>query len=352
MKYSCVLERLRITFCMRRLLLKKNQVPNMQNTAFIRFCLAAFALYFSFSAMSIADSQPWVVDSVSGDVYVRQINQEGNNNSKAVIPGTVLWAPFEVITGRDGKARFQRGADRIEVSPNSAIELGADIEESAGALSRIKLMLGIALFNVDKMPKRGFEVETPFLVSVVKGTTFSVRVGARAAGVSLVEGRLLVLNGSRENGLMIDPGQTAYSDPNDKKVYVIDTDKLDSKYEQLLSRATVQGQGEDGGVADVTSWSLMTSTSAPLVRSAGSVPVDASPLVGGALETAGSLTGAVDSTAQSLTNTLSDTVLGGAVSGFDSGGSQLLGGGQGLIGGEPSVVEQLPLAIQLPLPLI
>lgn len=331
----------------------------MRFSRYLRFYIALLSLFFLSQPLHAAESQPWIVDTVSGDVYARQAEQN-TGESKNVVPGTVLWAPFEVITGRDGKASLARGTDRIDVSPNSVIQLGADNVEPAGILSQIRLQLGIALFKVDKLPKRGFEVETPFLVSVVKGTTFTVRVGTRAAGASLVEGSLLVMNGSREAGVLIVPGQTAYADSVEQQVHVTNTIDLDSSYEQLMSQVSIDNRGTDGGLADVAGWSLMGSVYAPMNLGGNSGPVDASGLVGGVQQAASGLTGTVDSTAQTLTNTLSDTVLGGALAGLDSGAGQLLGSGStgGLLGGGEGTSEGItsgvvlpPITLPVPLPL-
>lgn len=294
---------------------------------YLRLYVALFTLCLMSYPLQAAEAQPWIVDSVSGDVYVRQSSPEGKGNSKNVVPGTILWAPFEVITGGEGKARLQRGEDRIEVSPNSVVELGADSTEPSGVLSHVKLMLGLALFQVDKLPQRGFEIETPFLVSVVKGTTFTVRVGTRAAGVSLEEGSLLVLNGSREAGVSIVPGQTAYADSVDQQIHITNTVDLDSRYEQLLSQVHIDSQDVDGGVADVSDWSLMASVHTSMKRTGNGAPVDTSQLMDSIQQAASGLTGTVDSTAQTLTNTFSETVLGGRLAGLEVAIGQLLGSG-------------------------
>lgn len=332
----------------------------MHISRYLRQSVALFTLCLMLYPLQAAEVQPWLVDTVSGDVYVRHVDKAGAGDSKGVVSGTILWAPFEIITGRNGKASLQRGEDRIEVSPNTVIELGADSTDPSGVLSRVKLMLGLALFQVDKLPKRGFEVETPFLVSVVKGTTFTVRVGTRAAGVSLEAGSLLVLDASRAAGVLIVPGQTAYADPVDRQIRVTDTVDLDSSYDLLMSHVGVDNQGTDGGLADVSGWSLMASAYAPM-NAMGSVgALDAQGSLGSLQQAASGLTGTIDSTAQTLTNALSDTVLGGGLAGLDAGAGQLLGSGStaGLLGSVENATEGLtsnvvlpPITLPVPLPI-
>ena len=71
-----------------------------------------------------------------------------------------------------------RGEETILISPNSVI--GVPAEKKDGMSTTIVQQAGSILLEVEKRNVKHFEVETPYLAAVVKGTQFSVTVdGAR-----------------------------------------------------------------------------------------------------------------------------------------------------------------------------
>ncbi len=293
--------------------------------------LPMFLFMLSSAVVHASDTLPWLLESSHGDVYARPLGNTSQVDAVAVVEGALLQPPFEVLTGRQAKATLTRGDDRLEIAPQSVVEFKVDSVDADGIVARIRQVLGLVLYQVDKIAGRGFEVETPYLVSVVKGTSFSVRVGKRAAGVALAEGRLYVMNGNRESGVMIEPGQTAYFNPDDQRIHVDDTIELGPDYERLLSRASARAA--DGGLADPSGWSVM-SIMAPL--SSGISEVQNDTLVQAAADTLQSsvegLAGGLDAAADTLSGALSDTLGGLPQAGFDTGAGQLIGSGP--IGGQ------------------
>jgi collagen type III alpha len=90
-----------------------------------------------------------------------------------------------VTTGANGRATLTNGTQRMVVAANSRVAIAAD---STDLMTRITQDLGAILFQVDRRPQQHFRVETPLLAAVVKGTTFTVRVGPGDDRVHVAEG--------------------------------------------------------------------------------------------------------------------------------------------------------------------
>lgn len=276
-----------------------------------------------------AERHPWVVESVSGDVYVRQTDKSDNGRMQGIVNGTLLWAPFEVITGSNGRARLQRGADRIEIAPNSVIEFGADQHAADGVLARVKQALGSVLFEIDHKPGREFEAETPFLVSVVKGTRFTVDVGNNSAAVTLHDGRLQVFNSARTHDVFINSGQTAYFNPDDGRIHVSKTEDLGAELDQLINRIVPKSDQGEGGLSDFSAWSSLQGkgqTTTGLIDLLPGGLSESTQVISGV---AAGIGGAGESVVASVAGQLGDAgqaLAGGGVGGQLGSGS-LLGGG-------------------------
>ena len=81
-----------------------------------------------------------------------------------------------IRTGRNGRVLLVRGEETILISPNSVI--GLPTEKKDGLATTILQQAGSILLEVEKRNVKHFEVETPYLAAVVKGTQFRVSVNA------------------------------------------------------------------------------------------------------------------------------------------------------------------------------
>ncbi len=114
-----------------------------------------------------------------------------------------------VETGINGHAVLGNGSDVVTVNENSRVEISVDVTDR---LTKAVQSLGNLLYRVLPGKMRRFEVHTPYLVSVVKGTTFAVQVTDEYDTVTLLEGLVNVLATDQMNKRHeqeIHPGEVA-----------------------------------------------------------------------------------------------------------------------------------------------
>jgi len=136
-------------------------------------CVLAMALVLgAASSARAAENGAWSVSKSSGEVWVTTTGAEQVSLSHEEIlkPGDTI------RTGRTGRVLLVRGEETILISPNSVIGLPAEKKE--GLSTTIVQQAGSILLEVEKRNVKHFEVETPYLAAVVKGTQFSVTVAA------------------------------------------------------------------------------------------------------------------------------------------------------------------------------
>jgi hypothetical protein len=100
-----------------------------------------------------------------------------------------------------------RGEETILISPNSVVGLPAEKKE--GLSTTIIQQAGSILLEVEKRNVKHFEVETPYLAAVVKGTHFSVTVGAGSTKVGVLRGQVEVSDFKTGQIAQVMPGQVA-----------------------------------------------------------------------------------------------------------------------------------------------
>jgi hypothetical protein len=145
----------------------------------------------------------WRVVSLSGDVALRRngATPVAFGNDDALRPGDTLQ------TGPGGRLVLRRGEDTVVVAPNSSVTLPAT---SPGTLTSLIQSLGTLLVKVDRRATPNFEVRTPYLIAVVKGTSFSVTVDGSGAGVHVLQGQVQVSDArGRTPPVLLTPGSTA-----------------------------------------------------------------------------------------------------------------------------------------------
>jgi len=155
------------------------------------------------SAASAADDGVWSVSKASGEVWVATEGAQpvSVNQEETLKPGNTI------RTGRNGRVLLVRGEETILISPNSVVGLPAEKKE--GLSTTIIQQAGSILLEVEKRNVKHFEVETPYLAAVVKGTQFSVTVGAGSTKVGVVRGQVEVSDFKTGQIAQVMPGQAA-----------------------------------------------------------------------------------------------------------------------------------------------
>lgn len=156
----------------------------------------------SFRAANAADDSDWTVSEITGQVMVKQ----GDGSSATVAHGDHLSTGNTVLTPENGHAVLTRGQTSMTISPSSEITLAA--EGDGSSLTKVFQRLGNVLYKVEKQSDEHFEVNTPFLAAVVKGTSFSIGVNDGSAVTHVVEGAVEVTSLASRQTEMVRPGQT------------------------------------------------------------------------------------------------------------------------------------------------
>ncbi|MGN6099022.1 MAG: FecR domain-containing protein [Bosea sp. (in: a-proteobacteria)] len=168
------------------------------------FWLAVAAAWCCLCSLpAAAQDDVWTVSKSSGEAWVGSAGHPASLTQK-----TELRPGDSIRTGRNGRVLLVRGQETILVSPNSAISLP---EAGRPGMSTVIQQAGTILLDVEKRNVQHFEVETPYLAAVVKGTRFRVSVGAGQTKVDVVRGQVQVTDFRSGDYTLVNPQQFARS---------------------------------------------------------------------------------------------------------------------------------------------
>jgi hypothetical protein len=294
-----------------------------------RAIVAAIALVVASSAFG-ADDGVWVVRKFSGEVWTTtgDVQQASLNAEDVLMPGNTI------RTGRNGRVLLVRGEESILIAPNSVV--GLPSEKKEGLATTIKQQAGSILLEVEKKNVKHFQVETPYLAAVVKGTQFRVTVTASGAKVDVVRGQVEVADFKTGQIAQVMPGQHAAALSSGNAGLSLGGSGMLQPIQQgqprasTIERVPVPRNGLTApGKADPASLQRQASTgSRPgVVRissSLGEVRLNVNRVTHGLARNAGTVAGA-----RSAANREDSTVWAAANSGSSSAGSVNGGGGGG-----------------------
>lgn len=170
--------------------------------------MAGVAVVRLAQADELAVTQPgWTISQLKGRAKGRPAGVTSATDWVELESGVTLPPGTEITTGEDGFVTLVSGPDRVQIMANSHVQL--PIVEQPGVLTRILHQLGTVFFEVGKRPGRQFEVDTPHLVAIVKGTKFSTQVSDAGDWVTVTEGVVAVSASSSGVSVDVTPGQTA-----------------------------------------------------------------------------------------------------------------------------------------------
>ncbi len=175
--------------------------------------LAALSVFASGEALA---QSGWRVSESSGDVRVI-----ANGQARPVSRGMLLASGSTIASGARARAVLVSGRDYVILSPASRVRLPAIAHVipasvgSAGNMTQILTEAGTALFRIERRPNPHFQVRTPYLAAVVKGTVFSVTVNRSGASVQVTEGAVEVSTVDGGAAELIRPGMVATVEAGD-----------------------------------------------------------------------------------------------------------------------------------------
>lgn len=166
--------------------------------------LLAAASLLARQAFASEPAASWQVAKSSGDVFISSADSPqpvSLTTSAAVKPGDTI------RTGDNGMLLLTRGEESLLVSPNSVIDIPK--QNLDGMSTTILERAGSVLVKAEKRNVRHFEVVTPYLAAVVKGTRFRVTIDGAGSNVDVMEGQVDVSGFHSGEQILLLPGQTA-----------------------------------------------------------------------------------------------------------------------------------------------
>lgn len=168
----------------------------------IKKILITMMAIIAFGNVAIADD--WVVTKLRGGVFIMQSGQWVQ-----IERGQVISDDSAIQTAKGGKLLLSRGQETIDVAGDTRIRIS---DKGSSKRTVVYQDYGSLIVDVEKKNVQHFEVQTPLLAAVVKGTKFEVKSGKNAASVSVKRGR--VETRDPKAGLKVDilPGQNVKFD--------------------------------------------------------------------------------------------------------------------------------------------
>ena len=164
--------------------------------------LCCFSILLAPSRASAEDQPTWRVVDIHGAATVMRPGV----SPVSLTDNTDLHGGDQIRTELDGRVVLRRGVDTVLIAPNSLVAIPA---ADTGLFTRILQTFGTVLVNVAHRPDPHFEVHTPFLVAIVKGTTFTVSADSVSSAVQVVDGMVNVVDSAQRQSVTVTTGQTA-----------------------------------------------------------------------------------------------------------------------------------------------
>jgi hypothetical protein len=146
----------------------------------------------------------WRISKSSGDV---SIMTEGFQ-PVALAAGMILQPGNSIRTGQNGRVLLTRGNETILISANSAISFPKTSKQN-GMSTTVLQQAGSILLEVEKRAINHFEVDTPHLSAVVKGTRFHVTMSGNETRVGVFNGQVEVTDFKSGQHALVKAGQNA-----------------------------------------------------------------------------------------------------------------------------------------------
>lgn len=148
-----------------------------------------------------AQESGWRVTRLMGEAWVTR----AGSPAIALTTDATVGNGEKIQTSRTGRVQLVRGAETVLVAPNSVI----DISTGDGARTIVRQQAGSVSIEAEKKNVEHFEVRTPVLAAVVKGTAFTVTLRGGRATVGVARGGVDVTSFRSGQSVLVQPGQRA-----------------------------------------------------------------------------------------------------------------------------------------------
>ncbi|MAM86537.1 MAG: hypothetical protein CME36_04395 [unclassified Hahellaceae] len=162
---------------------------------------------------ALASAEALLVERAGANVEYRHTAKD---SWQSLAAGSSLTLPVEVRTLAGAEAVISQSGSTFSLKPDTHLSFKGRSNENNGLVARVKQWIGTAFYKIERQPDE-FSVETPFLVSTVKGTQFVIVSTEADSFVTLTEGSLQVLDLDTGNSQMIAPGEIAGSSAGEAK---------------------------------------------------------------------------------------------------------------------------------------
>ena len=208
--------------------------------------LVAFVLVFAAALGALpAVADDWVVKRLRGGVFT------------FIDGGWVQLGRGEIVPARrvlqtlpNGRVTLQRGAEIVEVGPDTRVEI---IDRDGQSFTTVKQWFGSVEVTAEVQDVEHFAVRTPFVAAVVKGTRFVVVADEDGAEVTVKRGQVAVEDTATHSTATVIAGQSA-STGSDGGLFVDGRGELpvvmDSRgvpIPQVATGDSPRDQGSDNG---------------------------------------------------------------------------------------------------------
>src|SRR5450755_200075 len=189
--------------------------PSWRHPMRAKVVLPSIATSLLLALCTSAHATSVVVVSSHGSVNITQ-----GGNVVRVSDSGQLTLPAQIKTGADGAIDLKDSESQIHIGPNSTVAL-PDAGPSESLVDHYLQSTGSALYNIKARHGRPMSVETPYLVSVVKGTVFTISVEDGAARVTLMEGSLDVSAPGVSQHVLLKPNQSIRHSAGESSLVVV-----------------------------------------------------------------------------------------------------------------------------------
>ena len=255
------------SFMRRRVVsLKKTQHRSAGRQGEIGNCVVAIALSL---LAAIASAEPLVIESVTDSAEYRR---SPIGQWEPLSKGSSLTLPVEVRTLDNSEAELSQSGSSIVLKPNTRLSFASSATEETGLITRVKQWIGTAFYKIERQPDE-FSVETPFLVSTVKGTQFVIVSTEADTFVTLTEGSLKVLDLETGSSQMIVPGEIAGSSAGQPSARTYNKQKPKATAQSAAGGGAGMSSGKDNPVVPATQSPSKNSSASSQAKSPGQAEV-------------------------------------------------------------------------------